>query len=217
MTLGDYLNKHQLSDLIYLGGSNSSGYIWIGPAIDVPEEQLNKQVVETYPHDTDVPGTTVIVKSAEHGSYWFWHECDPNAPQGTTDELRCTDTAIENLLIGIAKQCASDYRNAIRSQMKKVPKDRRYQVIEAAIRELQMSVDTEFLKGSSTGRYILQTVEDEERVAARYPEYLDMTGDARNAFMQKRLKEISAKRVYRKEKDMYATIKGRSVKHNALD
>ncbi len=208
MGLREFLKDH--TELIYLGGDESSGFIWIGPAADMPKKYLKLEVIETYPHTVDYPGTTVIVHSDERRALWSWHECDPKVKRKKL-EFNCTEVEIENLLVGIAKQCASDYRGMIRRRIKSYPDRRKHQEIDKAILKARKAMDLDFLEASETGRYVIQGIEDEERIMAYYPHCMEMPYEKRYKFIRNKRQQMIAKRAM--EKDVYAKIRGKSVKH----
>lgn len=84
MTVREYLSKkHKPTDVIYLGGAESSGFFFIGIAACVPIEYMDTEIIMTYPHMTDHPGMTILVDSHDVGKYWFWYECDSRVSRPT--------------------------------------------------------------------------------------------------------------------------------------
>ena len=82
MILLDYIKELDPNEPVYIGcksakgGGNGSGFVFIGRACDIPIEQFGERLIrETYPHETDVPGTTIIISGLERGPFWTWKEC----------------------------------------------------------------------------------------------------------------------------------------------
>ena len=74
----------------------------------------------------------------------------------------------------------------------------------------------DFLKGSGTGDYLIKATEDEERIFYLYPKARNMPYERRYKFLKEKQQELMHERIKEQEKTMYATIRGRSVKHDTV-
>jgi hypothetical protein len=51
--------------------------VFIGGVQDIDFNKYGKRNVrESYQHETDVPGTTIIIEGKDHGRFWFMSECE---------------------------------------------------------------------------------------------------------------------------------------------
>ena len=222
MVLNDLLKNMDPDQVVYIGckgtgrASNGSGFVYIGHARTAPADLLGeREVIDHYPHDTDVPGYTVIVYGAERGKYWFWHEAHPE-DEYHEKLLSGNMEPFEDLLMGIVKLCIQDYKKVVFSKLYKLKK-RKNPVddeIEEAIARARITADLEFLTESGMGEYILNRVDDEIRIINKYPKVKNMDYDKRHEFMKKKRRELIANRAKREAVDKYAAIKGRSVNHD---
>lgn len=223
MVLNDYLQTISPDEVIYLGcdsidkakyKSNGSGFVYIGYAKDAPVKLYGKRYVRrTYPHECDYGGMTVIVEGTEAGRYWFWHEEDPSVP---LKEVPMQDDPIpfENLLVAIAKQTIADYRHKLRTEIRNAHLTDMMEV-DDLISVCRKTTDLEFLKGSNIGDYMIQSVEDEERIFWKYPKALKYEAEKKTKFLEKKRAELMRERIKKNESKKYAHIKGRSVWNGA--
>ena len=222
MVLNDYLATIEPDTVIYLGcqsserkkyKSNGSGFVFIGYAKDVPVDLYGKDtVMDVYPHVTDIPGTTILINGIAHGSYWTWHEYDPEVPL-SEPPYQCGENAFENLLNAIAKVCIQDYRVSLNSAIRHArPQDDIE--LNDVIYVCRQTADLDFLRGSNVGDYMIQVVEDEARVLWKNPKYRNKDAIVRQMLVDKKRKELQTERVRRQAKLKYATIRGRSVNHD---
>lgn len=200
-------------EVVYIGGKTfSSGFHWIGRFKDVPEEYGNLPVIETYRRTIDYPGTILLSDVfAKNGQYWNWNECDSTVkPVEILHQLN--HSGVEQLLIAIAKNEAYDYRDKLRSALKgKHDPD----VVKKAIKKVRelRKESLWFLSDTSRGDYIIQRTEDEAYVFATHPELEKMPYEKRYAIIRKEAEKLVRERVRANEDELYAHIKGRSVKH----
>ena len=221
MVLNDWLASADPDGLIYLGceGKNSakvkvngSGFVYIGYAKNAPAEEFGtRTIMKIYPHESDFPGTAVIIDGKEHGKFWMWHECDPDAPV-KDDVYIDNDSSYEHLLMAIAKQAVYDYKIQIKHVIR-TNKPKTVAGLMKCIRFARRNSDLDFLEGSSVGEYMIQTIEDEVKVEFLYPKIKNMPYDRRAKFLEEKRQELLHERYQENEKKAYAKIKGRSVKH----
>lgn len=223
MVLNDFLKTISPDDVVYLGcvtaakrktsKTNGSGFVYIGYAKNVPVQVYGeREVMETFPHESDHPGLTVLIGGMDHGNYWIWHECDPSVPI-TRIGLGASDICFENLLIGIAKQTIADYKASLYSKMREV-RPTHIMEVDDIIKFCRQKEDLSFLLGSGMGEYLIQAVEDELRVNFMYPKAKKMEYEKRYQFMREKRHEVQRERLKKHEKALYASIKGRSVNHD---
>ena len=198
--------------------ANGSGFIFIGPAQAAWHDldpYMWRRVFDLYPRTVVNPGLIILIEGAEHGKYWFWHEYDPAVPLPDKD-ITVTPESFEDILTTFAKQCASNYRSSIWRAIRNADeKHIRHSevVIEEIISFCRTRVDIEFLQGTNTGEYILQTIDDECRILWAHPEMKKMDYDDQKKFIAQEKKKLMEKRVRKQAQSRYATIKGRSVYH----
>ena len=222
MVLKEWLSQRDPDEVIYLGcegkndksiKTNGSGFIFIGHAKNAPVQQFgDRNIISIYPHETDYYGMTIIIDGMEHGKYWIWHECDPDVPI-VEMPMTVSDEPFEALLMALARQTAQDYRVLIRGYIR-MRNPTALSEVNDIIRTARKVADLEFLEGSQTGAYLIQRVEDEERIFWKHPKARYYPPEKRNAFFDRKRKELMTERVKQQEKKLYATIKGRSVKHD---
>lgn len=219
MKLREYIEKnHCVNDLIYLGGigNQASGFIYIGIAAMIPSEYYDIEVVETYPHTIDQPGTNVLIDQDMRGSYWFYGEANPRAKKPTC-EINCSDEMLEGLLIGIAKQAVADYRTYLRNKVNDHLAKNENQITDEAYAKVAVRCrkhpEYTFLMDSAVGKQAMQMVEDEELVYLRHPEVLDISNyEKRSRVIMDYCYEIAKARLHKNEsKYVYASIKGKGV------
>lgn len=222
MVLKDFIQSIDPNEVVYLGCDsldkrkikcNGSGFVYIGLAQHAPVGMYgDRTVLETYPHYTDYPGTTILINGLEHGSYWTWNEYDPAVPLNDIGYQQ-NETVFENLLMAIARLAVLDYKQLLHSTLKRVnPTD--MMEVEDIIAFCRRKGDLDFLLSSNMGQYLIQAVEDELRVEFKYPKVRKMPYYTRYDFLRKKRHEEITERVKRQAKSRYATIKGRSVNHD---
>ena len=221
MVLAEYLKTIPAKEIIYLGcdsiekakfKSNGSGFVFIGYAENAPVDKFGQRIVRsTYPHETDYGGMTVIIEGTEAGKYWFWHEEDPSVPFKEVP-LQTNPEPFENLLVAIARQTITDYRLKLKYEIKHA-RPTNISEVDDIIGYCRRNADLSFLKGSSVGDYMIQAVEDEERIFWMYPKARKMEPEKKAKFVDEQRAKILSERLKKAEKKMYAKIKGRSVKH----
>ena len=223
MNLKEWLEEKAPDKVIYLGcdstnrtkkKTNGSGFVFIGYARDVPIEFFgDRNIREVYPHTSNHPGTTVIIEGLEQGKYWMWNEYnkDEIVPEVYVD----SDAAFEELLMAIAKQTISEYRDHVRAYLAR-RKPETPEEIDLVIKVCRDESDLDFLKGSGTGDYLIKATEDEERIFYLYPKARNMPYERRYKFLKEKQQELMHERIKEQEKTMYATIRGRSVKHDTV-
>ena len=222
MVLNDYLKTIPSNEIIYLGcdsiekakfKSNGSGFVFIGHKEDAPVDKFGQRIVrDAYPHECDYGGMTVIIEGIEAGKYWFWHEEDPTVPFRETPQ-QADPEPFENLLVAIAKQTITDYRLKLKYEIKHARPTHMMEV-DDIIGLCRRNADLSFLKGSNVGDYMIQAVEDEERIFWRYPKARKMDSEKKAKFIDEKRGELLRERLKKKEKRLYAQIKGRSVRHD---
>lgn len=221
MVLNDALKSMDPCELIYLGcfnqnskmiKTNGSGFVYIGPVANAPVDIFgDREIVSSYPHETDYEGMTFIVKGEERGQYWFWHECDksiPRHPSVYTEDIR----AYEGLLVAMCHECIKEYQKLVRYYMKHIKPKTKEELLDI-LDYCRRNSDLEFVKGSGTVDRILQQVDDEFVIMFENPKIATMPYEKRYAKLAKERKKMMIERVRKQEKHMYAKIKGRSVKH----
>lgn len=222
MVLTGYLSTISPDEIIYLGcdsiekakfKSNGSGFVFIGYAKDAPVDKFGQRIVrDTYPHECDYGGMTVIIEGTEAGKYWFWHEEDPSVPIKEVP-LQADPEPFENLLVAIAKQTITDYRLKLKYEIKRARPTHMMEVNDI-IGFCRRNADLEFLKGSNVGKYMIQAVEDEELIFWMYPKARKMDPEKKAKFIDEKRAEILSERLKKAEKKLYAKIKGRSIRHD---
>ena len=199
--------------LVYIGNKNGSGFVWIGPYKDVPEKYLDRTVLETYRRTVDYPGEVLLIDGkAGNGPYWMWSECDKTVEPLPMQQI--DSRGIETLLIAIIRDEAHDYRNKLRYALKgKHDPD----VVKKIIKNVKKvhGERLSFLTGTSQGDYIIQRTEDEAFVIATHPELQNIPYDRRYEIISKEVQKLISRRVKAGEDQLYAHIKGRSVKHES--
>lgn len=222
MVLAEYLKTIPTDEIIYLGcdsidkakfKSNGSGFVFIGCAKNAPIDKFGQRIVRsTYPHECDYGGMTVIIEGIEAGKYWFWHDEDPSVPLKEIP-LQTNPEPFENLLVAIARQTITDYRLKLKYEIRRTRPTHMMEV-DDVIRFCRRNADLEFLKGSNVGEYMIQAVEDEERIFWMYPKARKMDPEKKAKFIDEKRAEIIKDRLKKAEKKLYAKIKGRSIKHD---
>jgi len=212
--------------LVYLGPKQGSAFFWIGRWRDVPEQYGDKAVVETYPRQFGgYHGTVLLLEGnckeffngKEPPSYWFWWECDKSVPKKEAP-MRGGPDKFEALLVAMAREEARAYRNellkAIDKRKKAMSKTEVRELISFVRRSMRASLV--FLPHTSVGRYIIQRIEDDAmtRALCDPKEWSRMDYDDRAEQEEKTHKKLLRDRARQQEKrKVYATIRGRSVKH----
>jgi hypothetical protein len=123
----------------------------------------------------------------------------------------------EELLMGIVKLTVRDYQRKLMDELKeKKPKTkaRMNEVIQRFRKKAMVTDGLEFLKGTCLGEYLIQSTEDQVVVRYTHPDLAKLPYEKRYDSMLEKRKELQRERLKQKEKSMYATIKGRSVKHD---
>ena len=200
-------------EVVYIGGKTfSSGFHWIGRFKDVPDEFREMPVAETYRRTVDYPGTILLTEAlTKNGQYWNWNECDKSVPPVQT--LRQLEpNGAELLLIAIARNEAHDYRDKLRKALKDRHDPDVVKKTIKKVRELRKD-NLWFLSGTSRGDYIIQRTEDEAYAFAIHPELDKLPYEKRYDIIRKEVAKLVRERVRANEDELYAHIKGRSVKH----
>lgn len=222
--LRETLRSMNPDEVVYIGcqgasrekyKANGSGFIFIGTvntALHDIDSYMWRKVLDQYPRTVVDPGTIILIEGAEHGKYWFWYEYDQRVP-APDKELTMNTEHLESLLAAIARQCASDYRSDIMQGIKNAGNRKDENTIEEIISFCRANTDIEFLQGTNTGEYILQTIDDECRILWAHPEMKKMDYDDQKKFIAQEKKKLMEKRVRKQARSRYATIKGRSVYH----
>lgn len=217
-------------------GSTGAGFAYIGLAKDVPEEFSRRDVLEVYPRTICDPGTIFIIRGTERGRFWFWYECDPNVPK-PDQELTQSTEPFENLLAAIVKSAIAEYTDLFKKVIKKRrPKtpEQLESVIQMCTKQLHEGSASvyssrvlhdayigayaqdswNFLAGTDKGEYCMTYALDEIRIDFAHPEIKKMTKpEEQYKAYRKYHKELILNRVRKDDHKHYATIKGRSVKH----
>lgn len=199
-------------EVVYIGGKTfSSGFHWIGRFKDVPEEYGNLPVVETYRRTVDYPGTILLSDAlTKNGQYWNWNECDSTVkPAEILHQLE--HSGAEQLLIAIARNEAHDYRDKLRSALRGNHDPDKVKKAIKKVRELRKE-SLRFLSGTSRGDYIIQRTEDEAYAFAIHPELDKLPYEKRYDIIRKEVEKLVRERVRANEDELYAHIKGRSVR-----
>ena len=222
MVLVEYLKSIPANEIIYLGcdsiekakfKSNGSGFVFIGHKEDAPIDKFGQRIVrDAYPHECDYGGMTVIIEGIEAGKFWFWHDEDPSVPLKEIP-LQTNPEPFENLLVAIARQTITDYRLKLKYEIKHA-RPTNISEVDDIIGYCRRNADLSFLKGSSVGDYMIQAVEDEERIFWMYPKARKMEPEKKAKFVDEQRAKILSERLKKAEKKMYAKIKGRSVRHD---
>ena len=205
--------------LIYVGKKNGSGFDWIGQFGAVPEELRDKRVLEQYPRTTGYKGESLLIddglqkkKGGSGGLYWNWEECDTTVPPYQyTDQI--APEAAERLLMAIMRDSALDYKNDLNRALAKLTghPEKSLRKVVKKIRQLDKN-KIAVLTGTSRGEYILQRLEDEAVIKAHCKEWDSLSYTKRQKLLEKESKRMRMQRVKDSEKELYADIKGRSVK-----
>ena len=107
----------------------------------------------------------------------------------------------------------TDYRLKLKYEIRRTRPTHMMEV-DDVIRFCRRNADLEFLKGSNVGEYMIQAVEDEERIFWMYPKARKMDPEKKAKFIDEKRAEIMRDRLKKAEKKLYAKIKGRSVRHD---
>lgn len=203
-------------EVVYLGSSKSSAFYWIGRFKDVPEKYLSNPVDETYKRSVGYAGTIIKTDTTKKGIYWNWNELNPDIEEY---HIPCnwTPEGCERLIVALAKEAGRDYINDLNHELRKMPKKKR---TSDRIEKMIQSVKTkdankiEILVGTRIGDYILEHIEDEIRVKARCKEWDEMSYDSKTKYLISETDQLRKKRIRDSEKQLYASIRGKSVKHD---
>jgi hypothetical protein len=224
MVLKEWLSGHP-DEVVYIGcdstfstkiKANGSGFIYIGYAKNAPHNFDDREVKEIYERTFDIPGTILIVEGLEVGKYWTWHEADPSVPAWECDYTGSPEP-FEELFMGIAKLTAKDYQAMLMKELReRKPQTtaRIDSIITACRKKAILKEGLGFLKGTNTGEYLIQAVEDQVKIRYMHPDLIKLPYEDRYEEFQKKRKELRNTRVKASEKSLYATIKGRSVNHD---
>lgn len=193
---------------------NGSGFIFIGYVADALNDiyqYLWRRVFKIYPHETDYEGQTIIIEGDDHGRYWFWHEYDPEVPFRELP-YGASDTAYEEILFAIARQCVQDYKKRIRDYMKQIKPESMIEV-EDAICKAKREADLDYLKDTGSGQQLIQYLEDDIRIDFLHPKWKTLKDSGKiNKLYRDAHDEMIKERVRKDEKKRYATIKGKSIR-----
>lgn len=214
--------------LCYIGAIKGSGFFWIGHRKNVPEQYLGTPIAETDRRTVDAPGTIILLEGdckeffggKEPPGYWYWYECDPSAPKPVEGRLHGSPANFESLLVGIAKTEGYWYKNELRKALDSVHHDMDRAEAEELVRNVQTVCRPHLvlLPESSVGQYIIQRIEDEAVARGICPraKWVKMKFETRHNYLDRTVKKFVQERVRKDDHKHYATIKGRSVKHDTL-
>ena len=205
--------------LIYIGEKNGSGFIWIGKYGAVPETFREKRVLEQYRRTCGYEGEILLIdvglkkkKGGTGGPYWNWEECDKTVkPFKGTDQI--APEAAEKLLMAIMRDSALDYKNDLNRALQKLtghPEETLRDVIKK-VRHLDRQ-KIGILTDTSRGEYILQRIEDEAVIKAMNVDWDKLSYTTRQKILDRESKKMRIRRIRESESELYADIKGRSVK-----
>ena len=231
LILRRHLERSSGSDLIYIclkrskGNGRASGYCFIGKKEDLPDRYLDAEVIETFPHTVNYPGTAyrldLVPTTKEKQGKWFYGE--EGLKWTLPDDQQKVTMAMEpweSLVIAIFESAADSFRDALREAIAEGnPKDeaefnrvltnlakkprRPVGATETQIRRWMKRKDRyEEMKqaldllDTSRGHYIVQRIKDEELVKILHPELLLISDmDERNAAAERFRAEIVRERV----------------------
>ena len=210
--------------LVYIGKKNGSGFDWIGLFGAVPEEFLEKRVLEQYRRTYGYEGEILLVedgysqkkKGGSGGKYWNWDECEKTVPPFKSND-QLNPEAAERLLMAIMRDSALDYKNDLNRALHKLqghPEETLRDVVEK-IRHIDRQ-KIGILVGTSRGEYILQRIEDEAVIKAMNVDWEKLSYPVRQKILDRESKRMRIRRVREKEAELYADIKGRSVKGDII-
>ena len=207
------------------GNGGASGYCFIGKKEDLPDRYLDAEVIETFPHTVNYPGTAyrldLVPTTKEKQGKWFYGE--EGLKWTLPDDRQKVTMAMEpweSLVIAIFESAAGSFRYALREAIAEGnPKDeaefnhvltklskkprRPVGATETQIRRWMKRKDRyEEMKAAldlldtSRGHYIIQRIKDEELVKILHPELLLISDmDERNAAAERFRAEIVRERV----------------------
>ena len=207
------------------GNGGASGYCFIGKKEDLPDRYLDAEVIETFPHTVNYPGTAyrldLVPTTKEKQGKWFYGE--EGLKWTLPDDRQKVTMAMEpweSLVIAIFESAADSFRDALREAIAEGnPKDeaefsrvltklskkprRPVGATETQIRRWMKRKDRyEEMKAAldlldtSRGHYIVQRIKDEELVKILHPELLLISDmDERNAAAERFRAEIVRERV----------------------
>lgn len=228
MVLREWLSGHP-DEVVYIGcdsktstktKANGSGFVYIGYARDAPNDFDGREVKDIYPRTFDITGMVLIIEGLEVGKYWTWHEKDPSVPKWNPPYTEDTEP-FEELLMGVVKLTVRDYQRMLMRELK-AKKPKTTARIASVLRDCRRramnktDVDLEFLRGTSFGEYLIQATEDQAQVRYLNPEISKLPYEDRYALIKEQREKIRRERIRKQEETMYATIKGRSVRHDGL-
>jgi len=207
------------------GNGGASGYCFIGKREDLPDRYLDAEVIETFPHTVNYPGTAyrldLVPTTKEKQGKWFYGE--EGLKWTLPDDRQRVTMAMEpweSLIIAIFESAAGSFRYALREAIAEGnPKDeaefnrvltklskkprRPVGATETQIRRWMKRKDRyEEMKAAldlldtSRGHYIIQRIKDEELVKILHPELMLISDmDERNAAAERFRAEIVRERV----------------------
>lgn len=216
-------------EVCYIGCKDGSNFFWIGQRKDVPEKFLDEEVVQTYHRQTDYEGTVILLdglpkrffggKAKNVPGYWYWYECDSTIPR-KKPPLLGSERCFENLLVSMARDEARYYKARLNDAIIESAKYKDCMDREEAdemVKQVREMCKTNLilLPGSNVGDYTLLQLEDEARAKAMYPrsKWVKLKYQKQLEHIDKMVRTFKAERYKRNETERYASIKGRSVKH----
>jgi len=216
-------------EVCYIGCKEGSNFFWIGQRKDVPEKFLPEEVVQTYHRQTDYEGTVILLgglpkrffggKAKNVPGYWYWYECDPSVKRKKMPLLG-SERCFENLLVSMVRDEARYYKARLNDAIIESSKHKEFMSREEAdemVRQVREMSKTNLilLPGSNVGDYTLLQLEDEARAKAMYPrsKWVRLKYQKQLEYLDKMTKKFRQERYKQNEREHYASIKGRSVKH----
>ena len=234
LTLREHLARSSGSDLIYIclkrskGNGRASGYCFIGKKEDLPDRYLDAEVIETFPHTVNYPGTAyrldLVPTTKEKQGKWFYGE--EGLKWTLPDDQQKVTMAMEpweSLVIAIFESAAGTFRYALQEALAEHHVDSEeafYMVLGGLMKKPRRPVgatETQIrrwikrkdryeemmqaldLLDTSRGHYIIQRIKDEELVKILHPELLLISDmDERNAAAERFRAELVKERVKKK-------------------
>lgn len=199
------------NEIVYVGAKHGSSFMWIGRRKNLPVKLEDREVFQTYEHDTDYVGTVIIIEGEEQGKYWFYWECNHNV-KPKIGELTCNQKNLEDFLIAIVRSAISEYRQGLLDGIRGLKNPGKKEVEEVIRNRRKKHKDVfEFCEDIESAKYAIKMVEDEIRIMCRYPKYKKMTGVTATRFFREKRQELEAERAKAIARKRYARIHGRLI------
>jgi hypothetical protein len=211
------------------GNGGASGYCFIGKKEDLPDRYLDAEVIETFPHTVNYPGTAyrldLVPTTKEKQGKWFYGEHGQKWKLPDDRQSVCADDAPwERLIIAIFEQAAGTFRYALQEALAESRVDSEeafYMVLNGLMKKPRRPVGAtelqirRFLRkkerwiemmqaldllDTSAGSYIVQRIKDEELIKCIHPELELISDPKKKAEEADRLRAELVKERVKKER-----------------